>query len=92
MTDHSTQQMIVFLRSTNGHRDEADRIQYAMNVIDAYSYAKVLAKWGGHYDGHDGVYAVLEGEKFHLDSTLNRLASGLHFAHVLVENVEEAWA
>ena len=56
------------------------KLAAARKIVDAYSYALVVALWDGWHDDRPGLYFVLDGHTTSISSTFARLHSGLHWA------------
>ena len=68
------------LSATDGISTAEAKLATARRIVDAYSYAAVVALWDGWNDDRAGLYFVLDGHTTAIASTFARLHSGLHWA------------
>lgn len=70
-------------RPFDGKTSAVQKLARARKVLTTYAYARIVAMWDGWYEDRPGLYFVLDGSETSIRSTVDRLASGLYFVHVL---------
>lgn len=79
-------QTLAFMPIPTGARDPRsaeDKLSESRRILGVYAYASIVATWDGWYEDRPGLYFVLDGSETAVRSTVDRLASGLYFVHIL---------